>query len=66
MPLTHQYLRYNKHSCWGVVATATGNLVVLPNNTNYVAVPALEKVIIWDVRQNVKVNLNVNRSKRCK
>ena len=49
-----------------MVATATGNLVVLPNNTNYVAVPALEKVIIWDVRQNVKVNLNVNRSKRCK
>ncbi|KAL5264853.1 hypothetical protein ACHWQZ_G005807 [Mnemiopsis leidyi] len=54
MVLTHQYLRYANHSVWGVVASPTSNILLLKNNV--IVCPALEKVVVWDARKNVKLN----------
>ena len=54
MVLTHQYLRYEQHSVWGVISSPTSNLLLLKNNV--VVAPALEKVIVWDARRNTKLN----------
>lgn len=54
MVLTHQYLRYAHHSVWGIIASPTSNILLLKNNV--IVCPALEKVIVWDARKNVKLN----------
>lgn len=54
MVLTHQYLRYAHRSVWGIIASPTANVLLLKNNI--VVCPALEKVIVWNVRKNCKVN----------
>ena len=54
MVLTHQYLRYAHSSVWGVIGSPTANILLLKNNI--IVCPALEKVIIWNVRKNCKVN----------
>lgn len=65
MVLTKAYLRYASVGRFGIVCSARGNGVfvnrkgikpggaVLP----YVAVPALEDVIVWDVRTGDQVNV---------
>ena len=53
MGLTKQYLRYASYASWGLVASPNSNIVYLSNNL--VVCPALEKVIIWDIRKNEKV-----------
>ena len=59
MGLTKQYLRYNPTAQFGVIASQRSNIVALQmRNTKarYVAVGAVENVIIWDVRIGQKVS----------
>ena len=60
MGLTKQYLRYNPISQFGVIGSPRCNVVALKmRNTvgRFVAVAAVENVIIWDVRIGEKVSL---------
>ena len=58
MGLTKQYLRYNPVAQFGVIASSRCNVVMLQmRNTKarYIAVAAVENVIIWDIRVGEKV-----------
>ena len=58
MGITKQYLRFNPVAQFGVIASPRCNVVMLQmRNTTarYVAVAAVEIVIIWDIRIGSKV-----------
>ena len=63
MVLTKAYLRYLQTACVGVVCSLRANVVFIRRKigasskqfTQYAACPALENVIIWDVRRGEKV-----------
>ena len=61
MPLTKQYLKYVSGSCLGVVCSRkTGSLLLEKRYGNdrkwYSVSPALENVIIWDLKSGEKVH----------
>ena len=61
MPLTKQYLKYVSGSCLGVVCSRkTGSLLLEKGYGNdrkwYSVSPALENVIIWDLKSGEKVH----------
>ncbi len=57
MPLTKQYLRYVHQASFGVVCSRESNAVLLEAGQRQlvVAAPALEDVIIWDLRRRERV-----------
>ncbi|CAH3183156.1 unnamed protein product [Porites evermanni] len=63
MVLTKAYLRYVQSACFGVVCSLKANVVFIRKRTSnskeqviqYAACPALESVIVWDVRRGEKV-----------
>ena len=71
MVLTKAYLRYVQSACFGVVCSLKGNVVFVRRRTNklskqvtlYAVCPALESVVVWDVRRGEKVRTSP-RSKR--
>lgn len=65
MVLTKAYLRYVKSACFGVVCSLKANVVFIRKRTGnskeqviqYAACPALESVIVWDVRRGEKASV---------
>ena len=65
MVLTKAYLRYVQSACFGVVCSLKANVVFIRKRTGnskeqviqYAACPALESVIVWDVRRGEKASL---------
>ncbi|XP_078372501.1 WD repeat-containing protein 3-like [Oculina patagonica] len=63
MVLTKAYLRYVQSSCFGVVGSLKANVVFVRRRTNisskqltlYAVCPALESIVVWDVRRGEKV-----------
>lgn len=60
MPLTRQYLRYVAAESFGVLCSKKCNVLVIERRVNRkyelrVVAPALENVIIWDLRREEKV-----------
>ncbi|XP_071956729.1 WD repeat-containing protein 3-like [Antedon mediterranea] len=58
MGLTKQYLRYVQSTVFGVVASNNAHIVYISldgERSNLIAVPAVEHVIIWNIRKNEKV-----------
>ena len=68
MVLTKAYLRYVQSPCFGVVSSLKANIVFVRRRINttsnqislYAICPALENVIIWDVRRGEKVTASVS------
>lgn len=66
MVLTKAYLRYVQSACFGVVCSLKANIVFVRRRTNtlstqltlYAVCPALESVVVWDVRRGEKVRKN--------
>lgn len=58
MPLTKQYLRYVRQASFGVVSSRESNAVLVEASRGQlkVAAPALEDVIVWDLRIREKVS----------
>ena len=65
MVLTKAYLRYTSVARFGIVCSARGNCVFVKRKGTksdttllpFVAVPALEDVIVWDIRTGDQVTL---------
>ncbi|CAH3120735.1 unnamed protein product [Pocillopora meandrina] len=65
MVLTKAYLRYVQSACFGVVSSLKAKVVFIKRRINttrkqialYAVCPALENVIIWDVRRGEKVSV---------
>ena len=65
MVLTKAYLRYVQSACFGVVCSLKANVVFIRKRTGnskeqviqYAACPALESVIVWDVRRGEKASV---------
>ena len=65
MVLTKAYLRYVQSACFGVVSSLRANVVFVRRRINrtskqialYAVCPALENVVIWDVRRGEKVTV---------
>ena len=65
MVLTKAYLRYVQSACFGVVCSLKANVVFIRKRTSnskeqviqYAACPALESVIVWDVRRGEKASI---------
>ena len=62
MVLTKAYLRYVESAVLGVVASSNANGVVLESDESgyRAAVPALEAVVIWNVKKGEKVQKKKN------
>ena len=61
MPLTKQYLRYVSGDCFGVICSRKTKALLFKRggkeNKSLLAVsPALENVIVWDVKTGEKVH----------
>ena len=62
MPLTKQYLRYVAARSFGLVTSRKGDALLYggPNSSlrgkRFVVCPALEDVIIWDLKTSSKVH----------
>ena len=61
MPLTKQYLRYVSGDCFGVICSRKTRTLLLEKgrkgNKRLLAVsPALENVIVWDIKTGEKVH----------
>ena len=67
MVLTKAYLRYVQSACFGVVSSLKAKVVFIERRINttrkqialYAVCPALENVIIWDVRRGEKVTASL-------
>ena len=65
MVLTKAYLRYVQSACFGVVCSLKANVVFIRKRTGnskeqviqHAACPALESVIVWDVRRGEKASV---------
>ncbi len=63
MPLTKQYLRYVHQVSFGVVSSRKSNAILVEagqRKAGYqlrVAAPALQDVIIWDLKRREKVSV---------
>lgn len=55
---TRQYLRFEPSSVFGVIASSTAKIlhVDLNNKCNFVAVPACEDVLLWNLQTKEKVS----------
>ena len=54
--MVQSYLRYEKDASFGVIASPSGN--VLYDKTGTLAiVPALENVIVWNIKQGTQVHV---------
>ena len=68
MVLTKAYLRYVQSACFGVVCSLKANVVFIRKRTGnskeqviqYAACPALESVIVWDVRRGEKASVKLS------
>jgi len=62
MPLTKQYLRYRSAGSFGVVCSKKCNVLVSERRASskkyelWAISPALENVIVWDMRKEDKVS----------
>ena len=61
MPLTKQYLRYVAAGCFGVLCSKKCNVLITERRVDKkyevrAIAPALENVIIWDLRREEKVS----------
>lgn len=54
---TKQYLRFEPSSVFGVIASSTAKIlhIDLNNKCNFVAVPACEDVLLWNLQTKEKV-----------
>ena len=65
MPVTKQYLRYEESSTFGVVCSRKAGALLFDGKDlhknrrgrNLVLAPALDHVIIWDLKTSEKVNI---------
>lgn len=60
MGLTKQYLRYVHKASFGVVTSRKGDAIIVHSGHQgmTVASPALEDVVLWDLRKGEKVRTN--------
>jgi hypothetical protein len=71
MPLTKQYLRYVAARSFGLVTSRKGDALLYggPNfslrGKRFALCPALEEVIIWDLKTNSKVRHGLFNYKLC-
>ena len=74
MGLTKQYLRYVHKASFGVVNSRKGDAIIVLNGPQgtTVASPALEDVVLWDLRKGEKVrvvafvsHLTISRCRTC-
>lgn len=57
------YLRYEAQATFGVIASSTANIVY--DSTGKIAIaPALEEVILWDLKKGVEVKKIYTRIKK--
>jgi hypothetical protein len=56
MPLVKSYRRYVPESTFGIISSGDANIALLQNGT--LAAPALEDVIVWDLRNDQKVGVD--------
>lgn len=55
---TKQYLRFEPSSVFGVIASSTAKILHVDHNnkSNFVAVPACEDVLLWNLQTKEKVS----------
>eukprot|EP00121_Abeoforma_whisleri_P011484 Awhi_evm1s10593 len=49
---TKSYLRYEPEATFGVISSGSANVLSIPN-TQKILAPALEDVLIWDMRTSI-------------
>ncbi|KAJ2614123.1 beta transducin [Coemansia sp. RSA 1365] len=52
--MVKSYLRYEAHSSFGVISSPSSN-AVFDHSGRYSITPALEKVIVWDIKKGTKI-----------